>query len=919
LEDQTVFQPHPSPGSVRRGVRLNGISEIGSLIAQGGMGEVYRGFNILTNDPVAIKMILPELANDPDTFELFRREASTLYHLQHEAIVRYFVFSVDPELRRAYLAMEYVDGPSLGKRLSKGSLSVGDVGILQRRLAGALDAAHRAGVIHRDISPDNVILPGDDPRRAKIIDFGIARSLQADRTLLGGGFAGKYNYVSPEQLGLAGGEVGPKSDIYSLGLVLAGALRGRPLDMGGSQVEVVEKRRRVPDLSDIDATMRPLIAAMLDPSPAKRPDSMAAVADWLSHKRSGRSPQAREGVETRTGRLAAGAAAFVLIASLAGTAYVFRDNLLRLPAVFGHPSVEKVAEVPATTTTDRSHALESTLPPLGPGAPGNTVSPSPGSTSSADTAPSWAGEGTANPSPSHPPTADELAAALAASKQQRNHSPNVGASESAPPTAPNADLPRNEAVTGQKPPASHATNAEDIVAVVTRDRREEKSSGAAEPSPKRGPLAPQTSLSLGRAFAGETYIAELPPFSDPGDLAGLKLHVEPSPPEGMRFVDFGSGLSQLSGKPATAGDYSFDIVGQDASGATARMSAELTVETPPAAQPPAVTQEVDKTAAAPAPPPKLTTTQSPEPDAPPSHTNAALAKIDPSEVEVKTVIESTVGASAGGSVKSPQEGAVSSSSELGGATPDAGTKSSTVAELPSADPAQAEQPSPKPPSIATAGSDSDRVNLGSLPTNERAARFLQNFDGGPCFLVHAVGADATGPAILGVGADKQIFQRFYQDFQQLVGLEPNLMVRLIGASQCPALGLIGASVAQGSDGPKIELASFNVGRNHPLAGVVSNLGRRTLLLLLITSDGQVRRVETRMRAEGASATFDVPIAGDHADAQVMQILLAIVSFKPIPALAAFKSGRASEILPRVEGELLSAGARSDAEFFRFQD
>ena len=260
MEDRTVIQ-FGSPGSLRRGVRLNGMYEIESLLAQGGMGEVYKGFNIQTRDPVAIKMILPELARNADVFELFRREASILHNLQHEAIVRYFVFSVDPDLQRAYLAMEFVDGPSLTRRLSQGPLPVAEVTILRKRIAGALEAAHRFGVIHRDISSDNVILPGNDPRRAKIIDFGIARSQRpGEGTLIGGGFAGKYNYVAPEQLGLAGGEVTAKSDIYSFGLVLAEALRGRPIDMNGTQVEVIEKRRSVPDLSDIDPSMRPLLA-----------------------------------------------------------------------------------------------------------------------------------------------------------------------------------------------------------------------------------------------------------------------------------------------------------------------------------------------------------------------------------------------------------------------------------------------------------------------------------------------------------------------------------------------------------------------------------------------------------------------------------------------------------------------------------
>ena len=118
MEDRTVFQPSPF-GSVRPGVRLNGIYEIVTFVTQGGMGEVYRGFNIQTGDPVAIKMIRPELTNNPDVLELFKREAKTLHQLAHEAIVRYFVFTVDPDTRRAYLAMEFVDGPECDPRHSR--------------------------------------------------------------------------------------------------------------------------------------------------------------------------------------------------------------------------------------------------------------------------------------------------------------------------------------------------------------------------------------------------------------------------------------------------------------------------------------------------------------------------------------------------------------------------------------------------------------------------------------------------------------------------------------------------------------------------------------------------------------------------------------------------------------------------------
>ena len=276
------FIAQSSRSGISPGTRLNGIYEIDHLIAAGGMGEVYKGHNIQTDDSVAIKVMLPELVENEVGLALFRKEASALHHLHHEAIVRYYVFTIEPVLQRPYLAMEFVEGQSLLDLLRQGPLTLEAVRSLLRRVAAGLQAAHERGIIHRDVSPENFIISGGDVGRAKIIDFGIARSTEIGAgTVIGSGFAGKCNYVSPEQLGLFGGDVGPKSDIYSLGLVAVEALTGRPIDMGGSQVAIVEKRRKVPDLGAIDPRIRPLIQQMLQPDPAARPQSMADVAARL--------------------------------------------------------------------------------------------------------------------------------------------------------------------------------------------------------------------------------------------------------------------------------------------------------------------------------------------------------------------------------------------------------------------------------------------------------------------------------------------------------------------------------------------------------------------------------------------------------------------------------------------------------------
>jgi serine/threonine-protein kinase len=263
------------------GTRLNGIYEVDHLIASGGMGEVYKGHTVQTGDVVAIKVLLPEFAENDAALGLFRREASALHNLQHEAIVRYYVFTIEPVLRRPYLAMEFVEGQSLSQLVKREPLTYEAVRSLLKRVAAGLHVAHERGIIHRDVSSDNIMIPGGDVARAKIIDFGIARSTQlSEHTIIGGGFAGKYNYVSPEQLGLFGGDVRAKSDIYSLGLVLVEALSGQPIDMGGSQAAILDKRRKVPDLGMVDLRIRPLLEKMLQPDPAARPESMAHVATW---------------------------------------------------------------------------------------------------------------------------------------------------------------------------------------------------------------------------------------------------------------------------------------------------------------------------------------------------------------------------------------------------------------------------------------------------------------------------------------------------------------------------------------------------------------------------------------------------------------------------------------------------------------
>ena len=264
--------------TVPSGTLIMGTYEIERLINSGGMGEVYRGRNIHNDEPVAIKIVLPSLAHDPKIVALFQKESTTLSRLSHEAIVRYHVFTVDPTIGRPCMVMEFVSGTSMSDRIEQGPMPVDDVRVMLRRVASGLDKAHRAGVVHRDLSPDNVILEDGHVEHAKLIDFGIAKSTALGAgTLLQGQFAGKFNWVSPEQLGAFGGTVDGRSDIYSLALVTAAASKGEVLPMGASIVDAVGKRSGVPDLTGVDEGLVPLLSWMLQPDPALRPESMAKV------------------------------------------------------------------------------------------------------------------------------------------------------------------------------------------------------------------------------------------------------------------------------------------------------------------------------------------------------------------------------------------------------------------------------------------------------------------------------------------------------------------------------------------------------------------------------------------------------------------------------------------------------------------
>ena len=284
-----AFEPPPPPMFVASnpanhdpliGVQLNDLFEVVRFIAEGGMGRVYEGRNIASGEQVAIKVILAQYAADDQFMALFRREASALEKIGHDALVKYRALAFDRGRNVNYLAIEYVDGPSMAHVLHGEPADPALVRRVLRRLAQGLHAAHEAGVIHRDLSPDNVLLPGGNIDRCKIIDFGIAKDNNpGQKSVVGEAFAGKFGYAAPEVFGKYGRKIGAWTDIYSLGLVIAALARGTPVDMGITIVDALEARDTVPDLTGVSADLQPILARMLAPDPADRFQTMEEVAE----------------------------------------------------------------------------------------------------------------------------------------------------------------------------------------------------------------------------------------------------------------------------------------------------------------------------------------------------------------------------------------------------------------------------------------------------------------------------------------------------------------------------------------------------------------------------------------------------------------------------------------------------------------
>jgi len=276
---------------------IGGRYRLMSPIGEGGMATLWRAMDEQLEREVAVKILRPQFGADPGFAARFRNEARTAGSLSHPNIVQIYDFGTDAEAGEQYIVMQLVDGQDLASLLrERGALPVDEAVAIGAATADALDAAHRHGLIHRDVKPANILITKGG--RTLVTDFGISRAISDASMTVTGTTIGSVHYFSPEQA--AGEELGPPSDIYALGIVMYEMLSGRrPFD-GDSAAGVALKRLNEPP-PPLSTGIRPIPPALEDVvmramarDPAQRYATAAefaqALRGWASNEATAVAP-----------------------------------------------------------------------------------------------------------------------------------------------------------------------------------------------------------------------------------------------------------------------------------------------------------------------------------------------------------------------------------------------------------------------------------------------------------------------------------------------------------------------------------------------------------------------------------------------------------------------------------------------------
>lgn len=244
-------------------------------VGAGGMADVWRAIDGRTGETVALKRLHTSLLADPAALARFEREVAAARAVRHPRLVRLLDAHVAGD--DAWIAMEFVEGGTLADRMRRGPIGEGAVATIGADVAEGLVALHAAGIVHRDVTPSNILLDGS--QRARLGDLGIARPGDDDALAVTaiGDLVGTFRFMAPEQL--SGGAATPASDAWALGAVLYEALAGRPpFDVSSPAALLASQRSPAPALAVHDAVLGALVARLLDGDPGARPSAAEATA-----------------------------------------------------------------------------------------------------------------------------------------------------------------------------------------------------------------------------------------------------------------------------------------------------------------------------------------------------------------------------------------------------------------------------------------------------------------------------------------------------------------------------------------------------------------------------------------------------------------------------------------------------------------